>query len=1809
MNTTSDRVTIRRLIVSRMSLISRYKEWKNRRTRIVYALDNRPKRKFSKVLLAALLVGLTALGPILYSPLPEYALAATYTWTQSAWNGGTDSGSTADASDWTKYSSKDSEIYIDGITGVVSLATTTESVTHTSSADFNSGSPSLSSATTTSNKISLQDNASPTTVNIYPSDDPLTYFKYQEESGEDPDFCYSVDVYQDYTSTAVTIGNSANTTGGWCSGYAVDTKQYYMRFITESLPDDATITSAAVKVYQTGSGTGIIYLYEQGNSTALSSVTSPSGTGYVGSWSVTPGSIGVTAGSNFYALLAANYNFTETTASTVSLPIRTVDYTGTGSDPYLSVDYTTGASYAASGTYTSGVIDLGSAAPLDTITYNKTTPASTSLTVDVRAGDSSDLSAVSWTTGVSSGADISSLGTHRYVQYRANLSTSDASATPSLDDITINYTSYEAAGTLTSSAVDTTDAYAVFAKIAATYSEPSGGTVEFQIRSASSKAGLSSATWCGYDTCDGSDTFTTSDLDTTVNGSHDLTTDNDDRWLQYKIILSSDGVANPSVSDITLTYVINAPPDFDASFGGGAGITASQQTDGSVLIDYKIRDQDTDDGTATPGYVEPSFYYSTDNGSSWTQITASTHLSSSATSTKAVDESTYTEYTASWYAASTLTTYSTTAKIKVVVDDSEASNNTATAESAAFTLDTTAPSVSSTTLSASTTPATLAFSVSDNSSIEMRSATSLGALASASWGSYSSSAALSVSANPPVAYVQFRDTYKNYSATTTITGPTTPAGFSVQDITNLNVSPVYYGLFASWQITPDGDFASYKVWRSTDSGSTWALKSTITDENVNYYADYTVTSGTSYVYKVTVVDDDGNESFGSDAITATANGIQDGQEGGGGTSDTPPTISSVSSSEATTQSAKISWTTDTLSNSTVGYCADPCSDYTTLQIEVPTYTTSHSVYVGGLSAETTYAYAVISTDASGNTATSTGYTVTTDGGPEISGTSVIETTATTAKITWNSNESGAGVVTYTSSLSDLIANTNTSTASWPSNGTTGTASLSSLTKGTKYYFYVKTTATDDSDIGYDYNVANGLKNYYSFSTPNDVTAPTISGVASSTKRTSATITWDTDEISNSKVVYSTDTAYDSEETDSGYTFKHTVTVSDLVPNTTYNFKVVSIDPGGNSATSTAYSFTTETFDISDVTASTVSETAMDITWTTNEAATSRVAYSTSSNLSGATYTTLDSSMVTSHSVSLTGLSEGTTYYYKASSTNATNATATSQTYQFTTGDTVAPSISNLDAISVSDTAAVIVWDTNEAATSKVWYGTTSGNLTSSSALVDTLNREQAISITGLSSETTYYYIAVSADGNGNIATSSESSFTTLEEQIGVSEQNITTIVQGGGVSRALYDTLERKLAAAQQERDALQQERDELDSKYSALRDQVIGIASEDDTLTPTDIIKLVIDKFNSLQSTFKSLSVEEASSLEDELKPVVTSLSDLVKLVPPPELQTTPNVDIESTRAVIKWGTDKPATSVVEYTTAEKYDPENPDKTLTSRVEIGDYVTQHEVEVPGLFPDTRYAYRIVAVSEAGAKSVSQVFNMSTNPRLPEIASPRLQRLNDTTVVLSWDTTIPANSAVVYAPYLPNGSIDDERAQSFGKQDFVTNHELTLEGLAPATRYRFVLSSTDSFGNQVSEEMPAYTTTADTTAPAISRIRTEKSVFPGDATRAQVIIYWDTDEPATTQIHYAPGPATGGDDALTFETDVQTELTANHIVVITSWQPGAIYRFQAVSTDAGGNTSTSKTFTVLTPKQKGTVIDLIVDNFFKSFGWTQGGGQ
>ncbi len=94
--------------------------------------------------------------------------------------------------------------------------------------------------------------------------------------------------------------------------------------------------------------------------------------------------------------------------------------------------------------------------------------------------------------------------------------------------------------------------------------------------------------------------------------------------------------------------------------------------------------------------------------------------------------------------------------------------------------------------------------------------------------------------------------------------------------------------------------------------------------------------------------------------------------------------------------------------------------------------------------------------------------------------------------------------------------------------------------------------------------------------------------------------------------------------------------------------------------------------ISGITESSVGQTSATINWTTDELANSVVEYGTTTSYGT---TESDSSLVTSHSITLTNLSGNTTYHYRVKSTDAANNTTTSSDQQFTTTPLIAPTSS------------------------------------------------------------------------------------------------------------------------------------------------------------------------------------------------------------------------------------------------------------------------------------------------------------------------------------------------------------------------------------------------------------------------------------------------------------------------------------------------------------------------------------------------------
>ncbi len=413
---------------------------------------------------------------------------------------------------------------------------------------------------------------------------------------------------------------------------------------------------------------------------------------------------------------------------------------------------------------------------------------------------------------------------------------------------------------------------------------------------------------------------------------------------------------------------------------------------------------------------------------------------------------------------------------------------------------------------------------------------------------------------------------------------------------------------------------------------------------------------------------------------------------------TPPAISAISSGTPGQTSTTISWTTDEASDSQVTY--GPTTAYGTTTTLNTTLVTTHSVTLSGLSANTLYHYEVVSKDAAGNITIGTDHTFTTTAAPDI--------TAPTVSLTAPANGSNLlGTITLSATASDNVGVVGVQF------NIDGTPAQSEDTSA-PYAIDYNTTALSGGSHTLSATARDAAGNRTTSTvftvtvnnTPPDTTPPTISAISSGTPtQTATTITWTTNEAADSRILYGTTSSYGSATTlNASLVTTHTAAVSGLSSGTLYHYQIVSKDASGNTATTTDSTFTTASAPdttapvISAISSGTPGQTSTTISWTTDEASDSQVTYGPTTAY-GST-TTLNTTLVTTHSVTLSGLSANTLYHYEVVSKDAAANTATSTDNTFTTTiipDIIAPTIVmvtplDLSTISGTNTLSVLALD-------------------------------------------------------------------------------------------------------------------------------------------------------------------------------------------------------------------------------------------------------------------------------------------------------------------------------------------------------------------------------------------------------------------------------------------------------------------------------------------------------------------------------------
>ena len=260
---------------------------------------------------------------------------------------------------------------------------------------------------------------------------------------------------------------------------------------------------------------------------------------------------------------------------------------------------------------------------------------------------------------------------------------------------------------------------------------------------------------------------------------------------------------------------------------------------------------------------------------------------------------------------------------------------------------------------------------------------------------------------------------------------------------------------------------------------------------------------------------------------------------------------------------------------------------------------------------------------------------------------------------------------------------------------------------------------------------------------------------------SATVRWLTNLPANSTVEYGPTPEYGSAVSNGAYGVRHELVIPNLDEETLYHFRVISVTAAGTRSATDDATFRTplRPLEIEGLSVTGVAETAFSVAWTTTKPASAQVEYGVS-DLYGSV-TPLIPELSTEHSVTVADLSPGTTYHFRARSTDADGYPALSDDGMATTTAT-ALALFDVSVPDTTDVSATVVWHTTNPATSRVEYGTSEAYGFMSSE-TSSLTTEHSVTLESLSPETEYHFRALSVDGYLQEGSSPDLTFRTWPE--------------------------------------------------------------------------------------------------------------------------------------------------------------------------------------------------------------------------------------------------------------------------------------------------------------------------------------------------------------------------------------------------------------------------------------------------------------
>ncbi|MCA8938222.1 MAG: fibronectin type III domain-containing protein, partial [Planctomycetes bacterium] len=588
--------------------------------------------------------------------------------------------------------------------------------------------------------------------------------------------------------------------------------------------------------------------------------------------------------------------------------------------------------------------------------------------------------------------------------------------------------------------------------------------------------------------------------------------------------------------------------------------------------------------------------------------------------------------------------------------------------------------------------------------------------------------------------------------------------------------------------------------------------------------------------------------------------------------------------------------------------------------------------------------------------------------------------------------------------------------------------------------------------------------------------------------------------SSYKVYYGTSSGVNSTSPTSVQVSGSPAMISGLTNGTPYYFVVSALDAGSESPTTAELSATPIISTPASLLAN-AGDTSVSLNFAQVAGATSyKIYYGTSAGVNKASPNSIQ---VSGSPAVVSGLTNGTTYYFVATALDAGSESFES----LQVSATPVISLPQSPSVTAGNASASVSFDPVSGATSyKVYYGSAAG--VSKASATSASGITSPIVVTGLTNGTPYFFVVTALDGGSESSESVQVTTTPLlsvPQSVSASAGDTNASVSFASVSGA---------------------------TSYKVYYSTSAGVTTSAQSFSGTSS-PIVISGLTNGTAYFFALSAIDANS--------ESALSSEVSATPIISAPSAPQVSAGDTNALVSFSGVAGATSYkVYYSNSSGVNKSSPNSVQ---------VSGSPAMVSGLSNGTPY-YFVVSALDAGSES-AETSELSATP---VISTPTSVQANqgDTNAMLTFASVSGATSYKIY--YATATGVSKASPNSVQ----VSGSPSTISGLTNGTAYYFVVTALDA-GSESAESTQVSAT------PVIS-VPQNPSVMAGDTTAS---VSFDAVNGATSyKVYYATASGVSKASA-----NSATALASP--ISITGLTNGSAYFFVVTALDAGSESSES----------------------------------